>query len=66
VVAVKASATSWTIALFFGCALVFAGLRKLTQGEPAGVTLAVQVGALLLIVAALVLFVRRRDAGGDD
>jgi hypothetical protein len=64
---VKATPLTWTVALFFGCAIVFAGLRKLTDDAPAGVTVAVQVAALALIILALVLFVRHRDAGrGGD
>jgi MYXO-CTERM domain-containing protein len=50
----------WVITLFFGSYLLFAALRKLTVGAPAGVTVAVQVGALAIVVAALVVFVRRR------
>jgi MYXO-CTERM domain-containing protein len=50
----------WVLVLFFGSSLVFAGIRRLTDGEPAGVTFAAQAGALALMVAALVLFVRRR------
>jgi hypothetical protein len=53
----------WAIALFFGTAIVFGGLRRLTEGESAGVTLAVQFGALALIVAAVVAWVRARDRG---
>ena len=41
----------------------FAAIRRLTQGHGAGVTLIVQLVALVLIVAGLILFVRRR---GDD
>jgi hypothetical protein len=48
------------VALFFGCYLVFALLRKATEGSPAWVTLLVQVAALAVIVGALVWFVRRR------
>jgi hypothetical protein len=48
------------VALFFGCYLVFALLRKATEGSPAYVTLLVQVAALGVIVGALVFFVKRR------
>ena len=51
----------WVLVLFFGTALIFGGLRQLTEDESAGVTIAAQVGALALIVAALTLWVRRRQ-----
>lgn len=53
----------WVLVLFFGTAIVFGVLRRLTQDQGAGLTFAVQVAALLLIVGALVLYVRRRDGG---
>ena len=53
----------WVLVLFFGTSLVFGGLRRLTEDEPAGVTIAVQVAAIALIVGALVAFVRRRGGG---
>jgi uncharacterized membrane protein HdeD (DUF308 family) len=59
----SAGTVPWVIALFFGCTLAFAGVHRLTQDQPAGVVLAAQFGALALIVAALVLFVRRRGDG---
>ena len=59
----NANSVAWAIALFFGCSIAFAALRRLTQHQGAGVTLLVQLAALVVIVAAIVLFVRRR--GGD-
>jgi len=53
----------WAIALFFGCSILFAGIRRLTQDQGAGVTFVVQFAALLLIIAVVVLIVRRRDRG---
>jgi hypothetical protein len=50
----------WVLGLFFGSGLVFAGLRKLTAHQGAGVTLAAQAAALALIVGVVVLVVRRR------
>lgn len=49
----------WVLVLFFGASLVFAGLRRLTEDSPAGVTVAVQVAALAAIVAVIVVAVRR-------
>jgi uncharacterized membrane protein YhaH (DUF805 family) len=52
----------WVVVLFLGTALVFGSLRRLTEDQSAGVTIAAQLGALALIVWALVLYVRRRDS----
>jgi uncharacterized membrane protein YhaH (DUF805 family) len=49
----------WVLVLFFGGSVLFAGLRRLTEDESAGVVIAVQLGALALVVAAIVVFVRR-------
>ena len=48
----------WTLVVFFGATLVFGLLRNVTEGEPVGVRLGVQVAALALIVGAITLFVR--------
>jgi hypothetical protein len=50
----------WTLVLFFGASLVFASLHRATEGESVAVTLGVQVLALVALVAAVVIFVRRR------
>jgi hypothetical protein len=50
----------WTIVVFFGATIMFAALREATRDAGAGVTLAVQLLAGLVVVGAIVLFVRRR------
>jgi hypothetical protein len=45
--------------MFFGGIVVFGGLRRLTDDEPAGVVVAVQLGALALVIGLVVLVVRR-------
>lgn len=50
----------WALALFFGASLVFAAIRRATADESTLLTLALEVGALALIVAGIVLVVRRR------
>ena len=47
------------LVVFFGGSVVFGGLGRLTEDEPLGVVIAVQLGALALVVAAIVLLVRR-------
>jgi len=50
----------WTLVVFFGASILFGTLRTATSDESAGVQLAVQLGAALVVVCALVVFVRRR------
>jgi hypothetical protein len=60
---VNTTSVSWTLALFFGSAIVFAAVRKATEGQGAGVTLLAQLAALAVIIGAIVLVVRHL---GDD
>ena len=50
----------WTLVVFFGASIMFGVIGRATEDEGAGVQVAVQVGAGLLVVLGLVLFVRRR------
>jgi uncharacterized membrane protein HdeD (DUF308 family) len=58
---VNTNTISWTIALFFGCSIAFAAIRKLTEDSGKGVTLLAQVGAMAVIIAVIVFVVRRTD-----
>ena len=49
----------WVLVLFFGTSVLFGGLRRLTEDEGTGVTVAVQLGALALVVTVVVVVVRR-------
>ena len=49
----------WVLVVFFGGTVLFGGLRRLTEDESAGVVIAVQLGALALVIGAIVLVVRR-------
>ena len=49
----------WVLVVFFGGSVLFGALRRLTEDEPTGVVIAVQLGALALFVGVLVLVVRR-------
>jgi uncharacterized membrane protein HdeD (DUF308 family) len=57
---VNRSAALWVLVVFFGASVVFNGLRRLTEDEPAGVVIGVQLGALALVVGVVMLVVRRR------
>lgn len=51
--------------LFFGCSVVFAAIHRLTQHSSKGVVVGAQLAALVVIVTALVLFVRSRERRDD-
>jgi hypothetical protein len=57
------NAVLWVLAAFFGGSVLFGGLRRLTEGESAGVVVAVQLGALALVIGVIVLIVRSRNQG---
>jgi hypothetical protein len=48
----------WTLVLFFGASILFGTLRQATEDASTGVTVAVQVGALALVIAGIVVVVR--------
>jgi len=50
----------WTLVVFFGASIVFGAIGNATSDEGAGVRLAAQLGAGLLICAGVVLFFRWR------
>jgi hypothetical protein len=50
----------WTLVVFFGASLMFSTIRDATRGEGIGVALAVQLAAGLLLIGAIVVYVRRR------
>jgi len=49
----------WTLVLFFGASILFGSLRQATEDSGTGVTLAVQFGALAVLIVAIVIVVRR-------
>ncbi|HEV7885251.1 MAG TPA: hypothetical protein VGO81_16890 [Solirubrobacteraceae bacterium] len=51
----------WSIALFFGCSILFRAVADATVGSSKGVALAVQAGVLVLVVAIVVGVVKRRS-----
>jgi len=50
----------WSIALFFGCTIVFKAVHDLTAGSSQGIRAGAQLGTLVLILAVVVLVARRR------
>ena len=49
----------WALVLFFGGSLLFGTLGRATEDSPTGVAIAVQVGALALLIGGIVVVVRR-------
>jgi hypothetical protein len=50
----------WSLVLFFGASIMFGAIREATKDEGTGLSLGLQVLAGLLLVGAVILFVRRR------
>lgn len=50
----------WTITVFLGASLAFNAIRRATEGESLALALGLQVVALVVLIGAIVLFVRRR------
>lgn len=51
----------WTIVLFFGASIMFGAIRTATEGEGTGVSLGLQLLAGLLLIGAVILFLRRQQ-----
>ena len=49
----------WVLVVFFGGSVLFGGLRRLTEDSSTGVVIAVQLGALAVVIGLVVLVVRR-------
>ncbi len=50
----------WTLVVFFGASVMFGYIRNATEDSSTGTTLAAQIVAGLLLVAVIVLYIRRR------
>jgi DMSO reductase anchor subunit len=50
---------TWVLVVFLGGSVLFGTLRRLTEDESTGVVLATQLGALALVIAIVVVLVRR-------
>ena len=50
----------WTLVLFFGASIMFRVIRNATEDESTGLSLCLQLFAGLLLIGAVILFVRRR------
>jgi threonine/homoserine efflux transporter RhtA len=50
----------WTLVVFFGASVLFSAIRNAADEDGLGVSLAAQLAAGLLLIAFIVLVVRRR------
>jgi hypothetical protein len=50
----------WTMVIFFGASLMFSAIRDASDEDGLGISLVAQLAAGLLLVAVIVLIVRRR------
>jgi hypothetical protein len=50
----------WCITVFFGASITFQAIKSATENSPQGVSLAIQSVALVLMIVAVVLIVRRK------
>lgn len=51
----------WTLVLFFGASVLFASVRNVTDDGSYGIQLGAQAVAGLILVGAIVVFVRSRS-----
>jgi hypothetical protein len=58
---VERNTVLWTLVVFFGASLMFSMIRDAADEDGIGVSLAAQLVAGLLLVAVIVLVVRRRQ-----
>ena len=50
----------WTLVVFFGASIMFGAIANATEDESAGLRLALQLGAGVILVGAILLYVRRK------
>jgi subtilase family serine protease len=51
----------WSIALFFGCSILFRAIDAATAGSSRSVSLTVQAAVLAVIVLVILVIARRRS-----
>jgi len=50
----------WALVLFFGAAVAFRLVQRLTEDSPLAVTLAIELAVLALIIGGIIVVVRRK------
>ena len=49
----------WVLTVFFGGTVVFAGLRRITDGEPAGVVIGAQLAGLVAVILVVSVLAKK-------
>jgi len=52
----------WTIALFFGCSILFRAIDAAAKGSAKGVSIGIQAAVLCVIILTIVLVARKRSS----
>jgi hypothetical protein len=52
----------WSLALFFGCSILFGAIDSAAKDSGKGVSIAIQAAVLVVIVGAIVLIARKRSS----
>jgi hypothetical protein len=50
----------WCLTVFFGASITFQAIQSVTEDSPQGVSLAIQSVALVIMIVAVVLIVRKK------
>jgi hypothetical protein len=50
----------WCLTVFFGASITFQAIKSATEDSPQGVSLGLQSAALVIMIVAVVLIVRRK------
>jgi hypothetical protein len=50
----------WTLTVFFGASVAFQAIKGATDDSPVGVSLGLQAAALVVMIVAIVLIVRKQ------
>jgi hypothetical protein len=50
----------WCLTVFFGASITFQAIKSATEDSPQGVSLAIQSVALVIMIVAVVLIVRKK------
>ncbi len=53
----------WSLALFFGASIAFQAIQRWTESEAIWVTLGLEAIVLAILIAAIVVVVRRKGSG---
>jgi membrane protein DedA with SNARE-associated domain len=62
----KRSTLLWALVAFFGASLAFSLVQDVTEDESTAVTLLAEIAVLAIIVAVIVLLVRRSERRSGD